>query len=192
MYHLLFYSVRHSTVLQIWMLYNALLRRERTSTAKTAIKLVERFMYLTLCSVTVNYLPISFQHSPVIDSFPYGSLLIGLYRSSHIPPLVIIQLCSPVVFTSNTVQATYYYDRITTVQRWTCCLKYRIVENFRGRLLSQISQFCGYTRKFSPRNLGCGVLWHCKNEQSTKVFSAKIVFLPICEKFSPSKVSHYT
>ena len=120
MYHLLFYSVRHSTVLQIWMLYNALLRREQTSTAKTAIKLVERFMYLTLCSVTVNYLPISFQHSPVIDSFSYSSLLIGLYRSSHIPPHVIIQrnfLCSPVVFTSNTVQATYYYDRITTVQR---------------------------------------------------------------------------
>ena len=109
MYHLLFYSVRHSTVLQIWMLYNALLRRERTSTAKTAIKLVERFMYLTLCSVTVNYLPISFQHSPVIDSFPYGSLLIGLYRSGHIPPLVIIQrnfLCSPVVFTNACFYAT--------------------------------------------------------------------------------------
>ena len=66
---------------------------------------------------------------------------------------------------------------------WT----YRIAENFRGRKLSQISRFCGYMRKFSLRNLGCGVIWRCKSEQSTKVFSAKIVFSLIRESFLPQK-----
>ena len=46
-----------------------------------------------------------------------------------------------------------------------------------------------YTRKFSPQNLGCGVLWCCKSEQSVKVFSAKIVFSPIRESFLPQKFS---
>ena len=64
---------------------------------------------------------------------------------------------------------------------------YRIAENFRGRKLSRISRFCGYTRKFSPWNLGRGVLWRCKSEQSAKVFSAKIVFSPICKNFFPRK-----
>ena len=32
--------------------------------------------------------------------------------------------------------------------------KYRIAENFRGRILSQISCFESHPRKFSPRNLG--------------------------------------
>ena len=31
---------------------------------------------------------------------------------------------------------------------------YHIAGNFRGRKLSQFSRFCGYLRKFSPRNLG--------------------------------------
>ena len=56
----------------------------------------------------------------------------------------------------------------------------------REKLLG-ILRFCGYTQEFSPRNLGHGVLWHCKSEQSTKVFSAKIVFSPICESFLPRK-----
>ena len=47
-------------------------------------------------------------------------------------------------------------------------------------------------RKFSPRNLGCGVLWHGKSKQSAKVFSAKIALLTNSRKFSPSKVSRYT
>ena len=29
--------------------------------------------------------------------------------------------------------------------------------------------FCGYTRKFSPRNLGRGVLWRGKSKQSAKI-----------------------
>ena len=61
--------------------------------------------------------------------------------------------------------------------------RYCIVENFRGGKLPRISQFCGCTRKFSPQNLGHGVLWRGKSEQSVKVFSAKIVFSPICETF---------
>ena len=50
---------------------------------------------------------------------------------------------------------------------------------------SRISQFCSYTSKFSPRNLGHGVFWHSKSEQSAKVFSAKIVFSPNHESFFP-------
>ena len=44
-------------------------------------------------------------------------------------------------------------------------------------------------RKFSLRNLGRDVLWRRKSEQSAKVFSAKIVFSPICESFLPQKFS---
>ena len=54
---------------------------------------------------------------------------------------------------------------------------------FSGKL-SRISRFCGYTQKFSPRNLGRGVLWRCKSEQSAKVFSTKIKFSSIRESFS--------
>ena len=69
----------------------------------------------------------------------------------------------------------------------TLQVKYRIAENFQGRKLLRISRFCCYTRKFSPWNLGRGVLWRCKSEQSVKVFFAKIVFSPIRESFLPWK-----
>ena len=61
-------------------------------------------------------------------------------------------------------------------------VNYRVAENFQGRKLSQILWFCGYTRKLSPQNLGYGILWHGKSEQSTKLFSAKIIFSPIHAK----------
>ena len=64
---------------------------------------------------------------------------------------------------------------------------YRIAENFRGRKLLRISWFCGYTRKFSPQNLGHGIRWRCKSEQSAKVFSTKILFPPIRKSFLPRK-----
>ena len=63
-------------------------------------------------------------------------------------------------------------------------IEYRIVENFRGRKLSWILPLCGYTQKFSPRNLGRGILWRCKSEQSVKVFSAKSYFHQIAKVFS--------
>ena len=66
---------------------------------------------------------------------------------------------------------------------------YHIAENFWGKKLPRISRFCGYTRKFSPWNLGRSVIWHCKSEQSVKVFSTKIVFSPIRESFLPWKFS---
>ena len=71
-----------------------------------------------------------------------------------------------------------------------CCLgrgPYRTAENFRGRKLSRISWFCGYTQKFSPQNLGHSVLRHGKSEQSAEVFSTKIVFSPIRKSFLPWK-----
>ena len=61
---------------------------------------------------------------------------------------------------------------------------YRTAENYWGR----IPRFCGYLRKFSPWNLGNGVLWRGTSEQSTNVFSYPS---PIRD-FFPSKVSHYT
>ena len=53
---------------------------------------------------------------------------------------------------------------------------YLVVENFRGRKFSQISQFCGYTRKFSLQNLGRGVLWHCKASNPRKFSPRKLYF----------------
>ena len=85
--------------------------------------------------------------------------------------------------TYNTFMVRIFVSRPTNT--------YRIAENFRGRKLVRISWFCGYTRKFCPRNLGRGVLWHGKSEQSTKVFSAKIIFFTNSRRFSPSKVSRY-
>ena len=74
------------------------------------------------------------------------------------------------------------------------CSCYNVL--YSGKLLrekiSQISQFCGYLQKFSPQNLGRGVLWHGISEQSTKVVSAKIILFTNPQKFSPSKVSLYT
>ena len=59
---------------------------------------------------------------------------------------------------------------------WLLLMMYHTAENFRGRKLLRISRFCGYLPKFSPWNLGRGVLWHGTSEQSAKVFSAKIIF----------------
>ena len=51
--------------------------------------------------------------------------------------------------------------------------------------LSREENFCGYTRKFSPQDLG-----RSKSKQSTKVFSAKTLFFTSLWK--PSKVYHCT
>ena len=68
---------------------------------------------------------------------------------------------------------------------------YRIPGNFRGRKLSQISQFCGYSRKFSPQNWGCGTFGAAKVSNPRKFSPRKLYFSPIWRKFSPSKVSRY-
>ena len=61
-----------------------------------------------------------------------------------------------------------------------------LAANFWGRRLSRISWFCGYSRKFSPWNLGVWypLAWHewaiCKNRifyQFTKVFSLESFLL---------------
>ena len=58
--------------------------------------------------------------------------------------------------------------------------------------LSWISQFVAICESFLCKVLGCGILWHGKNEQSMKFFSTKIVFFINLRKFSPLKVSLYT
>ena len=50
------------------------------------------------------------------------------------------------------------------------CGDYRIAENFQWRKLSQISRFCGYSRKFSLRSLGAWRPLVRHSEQSAKVF----------------------
>ena len=66
---------------------------------------------------------------------------------------------------------------------------YRIAENFRGRKLSWISWFCGYSQRFLCEILERAIFWHDKSEQSMKVC---YVFFTNSWKFSPSNVSCYT
>ena len=82
------------------------------------------------------------------------------------------------------VHANGITKEMTTLLLWM----YSIVGNFQGRKLWQISQFCGYSRKFSPQNLGmwrplaqqkqaiCELSFLHKNRifhKFTKVFSTK-------------------
>ena len=62
-----------------------------------------------------------------------------------------------------------------------------IAGNFRGRKLPRISRFCGYSRKFSPRNLGAWhpLAWH------KQAISESFLRENILRKFFPSKVSRY-
>ena len=56
--------------------------------------------------------------------------------------------------------------------------------HFWGRKLGQnFTVF--YMQKFSPQNLGRGILWCSKSEQSANVFSTKIVFFTNSWKFPP-------
>jgi len=58
---------------------------------------------------------------------------------------------------------------------------YRIARHFQGRQLLQISRFCGYLQKFSPRNLGTYIgSFGGTSEQSTKVSRKNP---PICKSF---------
>ena len=52
--------------------------------------------------------------------------------------------------------------------------------------------FVAIRESFLCKIWGHGTLWHSKSEQSTKIFSAKIVLFTNLRKFSPSKVSRYT
>ena len=61
-----------------------------------------------------------------------------------------------------------------------------LAANFRGRRLSRISWFCGYSRKFSPWNLGVWypLAWHEWAIRKNRIFTNS-------QKFSPLKVSCY-
>jgi len=65
---------------------------------------------------------------------------------------------------------------------------YRIAGNFWGRKLTQISRgFVAICESFLHEIWGRGGLSRGKSEQSVKVFSAKIIFSPIHNKFLPRK-----
>ena len=59
--------------------------------------------------------------------------------------------------------------------------------SFQGRKLLQISRFCSYPRKFSPWIGDVASFGNDTSEQSVKIFSAKILFLPNYESFFPRK-----
>ena len=68
-----------------------------------------------------------------------------------------------------------------------CC----IAGNFRGRKLSRILRFCGYTWKFSLWNWGVAFFGVAKVSNPRK-FSPRKLYFTNLRKFSPSKVSRYT
>ena len=84
--------------------------------------------------------------------------------------------CCPVYHSISQYTTVYHsIPQYTTV--YHSIPLYHIAGNFRGRKLSQILQFCGYSCKLFPRNLGVWCLLHGTSKQSTKiVFSPS--FLP--------------
>ena len=48
--------------------------------------------------------------------------------------------------------------------------------NFRGVNFREFRNFVAIRKSFLCKILRHGILWHSKSEQSTKVFSAKIIF----------------
>ena len=85
--------------------------------------------------------------------------------------------------------------RVFTLALWSYyCLVYRIAENFQGRKLSQILQFCDYSRKFSLQNLGawCPLAQQKRGIHKSFLYAKIRVFFTNSQKFSPSKVSRYT
>ena len=77
---------------------------------------------------------------------------------------------------------TFFYKRFEYHVSKTC-----EGENFR--------KFCGFVmigESFFRGIWGRSILWCCRNEQSVKVFSAKITFFTDPRNFSPSKVFRYT
>ena len=71
--------------------------------------------------------------------------------------------------------------------------RYRIWrETFEGENLCEFRSFVAVCESFLRKIWGHGVLWCGTNEQSAKIFSAKIIFFTNSQKFSPLKVSHYT
>ena len=50
-------------------------------------------------------------------------------------------------------------------------------------LRGKISRFCSYSQKFSPRNLGCGILWRHKPAIGQSFFRENLYFPPICRSF---------
>ena len=86
-------------------------------------------------------------------------------------------------------EASHCSDTVC-ISRWSLTLlRYRVAENFHGRKLLQISWFCGYEifSEIWGHGIFCGT-----SEQSTKVFSAKILFPSICECFLPRKFPLYS
>jgi len=71
-------------------------------------------------------------------------------------------------------------------------LRYVQQETFEGVNFREFRNFVAIRKSFLCKILRHGILWHSKSEQSTKVFSAKIIFFTNSWKSSPSKVFCYT
>ena len=71
---------------------------------------------------------------------------------------------------------------------------YRIVENVRGRKISQKSQNWNFRRKtFTDVTLPyISIGLYTNTKCSREIFSRMVVYLPNSQKFSPAKISRYT
>ena len=75
-------------------------------------------------------------------------------------------------------------ENCTSISQGMCCIvPYR--GKFRGRKLSGLWQFCGYSQKFSPQNLGVWHLWCCKSKQSAYVscYTVYLACLSVVTKY---------
>ena len=72
---------------------------------------------------------------------------------------------------------THCYQVLLSINIMAISPGYRgvILGNFRGRKLSRISQFCGYSRKFALQNFGVWCLWHSKSKLNSIMNSCMIM-----------------
>ena len=88
-------------------------------------------------------------------------------RTKHHFNLVLFEPCPLTVCGKHLVSLKHFHG----------CVVYRIAGNFRGRNFHEFRGFVAIdSQKFSPQNVWGVTSFHGTSEQSTKVFSAKILF----------------
>ena len=113
----------------------------------------------------------------------HKKLILGLYS---VPSATICY--------NEHIPTLHLFLRISLDEQWNVMSHIPYSEKLsREKTFHKFHGFCGYSRKFSLLNLG---VWHPlvwqKYKQFAKVFSTKIVHFTNSQKFSSSKVSHYS
>ena len=124
------------------------------------------------------------------------------YTIFHLPAWTQVMIMVLLIQVVNKTRTNCYSGRDSTklsvlIQTVIRCQKlFRHVTHnipYSRKLLRENSTFanfavCGYSRKFSSRNLGGGgVLWHGKSKKFAIVFFTKIVFFTNSQSFLPRK-----